>query len=120
MFFRFAYIVVFMFCIRFHLYAVVSIDRSVFISPLKSQSTTNEVDFLTFASAWAEFGKYLPEPYTDFNHFWIAKMGVSGELYRCRNSFSILLYSDIELIASSNNAIRFGPRAFYWQEGILF
>jgi len=99
--------------------SVVSVDRSDFIAPLKSSSTTNDFDFFTFTSAWAEFGKYLPEPYTDFNHFWIAKAGVLGEFFRYKNDFSLVLYSDIELISSSNNIIYFDPRAFYWQEGIL-
>jgi len=112
-------LVLFLCCFVFRVFGVVSIDRSVFIAPLKSDSTTNDLDFFTFTSAWAEFGKYLPEPYTDFNHFWIAKAGVSGEVLRYKNVFSVLLYSDIELIASSNNIIFFDPRAFYWQEGIL-
>lgn len=100
-------------------FGAISIDRNYIISPLKSPSTTNDIDFLTFSSATAEFGKYLPEPYTDFNHFWIAKAGVFGEMFRYKNKFSITLFSDIELIASSNNIIFFDPRAFYWQEGIL-
>jgi len=109
----------FLLCFLVDGFSVVSIDRNVFFAPLKSSSTTNDIDFFTFTAAWAEFGKYLPEPYTDFNHFWIAKAGVSGELFRYKNTFSVLLYSDIELIASSNNIIYFDPRAFYWQEGIL-
>lgn len=101
-------------------FSVVSIDRNYIIHSLKSSSTTNDVDFLTFTSAVAEFGKYLPEPYTDFNHFWVAKAGVFGEFFRYRDIFSITLFSDIELIASSNSIIFFDPRAFYWQEGIIF
>ncbi|MGC8767284.1 MAG: hypothetical protein ACP5QP_06290 [Brevinematia bacterium] len=75
--------------------------------------------FFTFASGVAEFGKYLPEPYTDFNHFWIAKVGVFGEFLRYKNVFSLVLFSDLEMIASSNNIIFFDPRSFYWQEGII-
>ncbi|MCX8028605.1 MAG: hypothetical protein N2712_01235 [Brevinematales bacterium] len=100
-------------------FGVVNMDRSYIIHPLKSFSASNEVDFLTFTSATAEFGKYLPEPFTDFNHFWIAKAGVFGEFCRYGNIFSVVLFSDIELIASSNSIILFDPRAFYWQEGFL-
>lgn len=101
------------------LFSVVTIDRNYILSPLKSSSTTNDVDFFAFTGAVAEFGKYLPEPYSDFNHFWISKASVFGEIYRYKGVFSITLFSDIELLSSSNSPIFFDPRAFYWQEGIL-
>ncbi|MEN2998328.1 MAG: hypothetical protein ABDH28_04765 [Brevinematia bacterium] len=103
-----------------NVYSVITIDRTYMISPLKTPIGEKEFNFLTFTAATAEFGKYLPEPFTDFNHFWIAKASVFGELFRYKNLFSIVLFSDIELIASSNNIIYFDPRSFYWQEGILF
>ncbi|MFN4245685.1 MAG: hypothetical protein ACK4F9_06010 [Brevinematia bacterium] len=121
----FKFIVFFVFCKFFVFFlflsgfSVVNIDRNYIISPLKLTSTKNYVDFFTFSAAVAEFGKYLPEPYTDFNHFWIAKAGVFGEIFRLRDTFSFVLFSDIELIASSNSIIFFDPRAFYWQEGLL-
>lgn len=101
------------------LFSVVTIDRNYILSPLKSSSTTSDSDFFTFTGATAEFGKYFPEPYADFNHFWVSKASVFGEIYRYRDTFSITLFSDIELISSSNSPIFFDPRAFYWQEGIL-
>lgn len=100
-------------------FGVVNIDRNYIVSPLKTHYDNKGWDFFTFTSATAEFGKYLPEPYTDFYHFWIAKAGVLGELLRYKNVFSLSLFSDIEMIASSNNIIFFDPVCFYWQEGII-
>ncbi len=119
MFFKFFAVFVFFF-FSCSCFGVISIDRNYIFHPLKSSLEIDEFGFLTFTSSSAEFGKYFPEPYTDFNHFWIAKAGVFGEFFRYKNSFSICLFSDIELIASSNSVIFFDPRAFYWQEGILF
>lgn len=102
-----------------NLFSVVTIDRNYILSPLKSSSTTNDNDFFTFTGAIAEFGKYLPAPYADFNHFWVSKATVFGEIYRYKDTFSVMLFSDIELLSSSNSPIYFDPRAFYWQEGVL-
>ncbi len=101
-------------------FAVIVVERPIVINPFQSLDNTNEHSILVHTGGWAEFGKFFPEPLTDFNHFWVAKFGAFGEFYRYRNKISIVLFTDIEMIASSNSIIYFDPRAFYWQEGIMF
>lgn len=71
------------------------------------------------AYGWGEFARFVYR--TDQNHYWMAKLGAYGEFFRIQDRFSLVLNSDLQLTASSNNLfIAFGPRAFYWHESLVF
>lgn len=67
---------------------------------------------------WGQFGRYFQR--TDNDHFWNARLGAYAEFFRLQNRFSLVVNSDLELVSSSNNFIYFEPRAFFWQEGLIF
>jgi hypothetical protein len=51
---------------------------------------------------------------------WGIDLGAAFELVRWYNQGSLLVVSDMELTAKTNNDIYFNPKGGFWEEGILF
>lgn len=98
-------------------FSVVLVDRGTRYTPFQMEPDAQSGLFCS-AWGWGEFGRYFAR--TDQERYWDARLGAYAEFFRLGGRYSLVINSDIELVACSNNDIRFQPRAFFWHESLMF
>jgi len=92
-------------------------ETLVDLTPFDDSSRSEKTAFLKGMKVWGEFGQYLLE--RDDDHRWNVTIGGMVELYGSLD-WSLFFETHIHLLADPNNEISFNPRAFMWEEGLLF
>ncbi|MFC1669337.1 hypothetical protein ACFL20_03035 [Spirochaetota bacterium] len=94
-------------------------DRYINLNPLAHEIKNGGFSIFPIIGGWGEFGKYSSSA-SDFEHNYNAKLGVAAEFFRYKNLLTLMVSSDIELVANPRSEINFNPRSFFWQEGFIF
>jgi hypothetical protein len=95
------------------------IDRLLVLNPLGTalEHGTNGWTWMPSLAARAGFGPYLNG---DTDHAWQQSVTVGAELFRVRETHSLMFVSGLEFIADPHNNIRFNPRTIFWDEAFLW
>lgn len=87
------------------------------LNPLIDTTNRMNISFLRTSQFWGEGGMYVG--YRDTIHRWDPTIGGTIELIGKQN-WNIVYETSVHLIVDPENNISFNPRAFVWEEGILF
>ncbi len=86
-------------------------------NPLRYHTADTSTSFLNHSHFWGEGGMYVIK--RDDSHRWDATIGGTIELIG-GNRWNVIYETNLHLVVDPNNNLTFNPRAFVWEEGILY